>query len=83
MSRAKIIDENKIEVPKKIIKNLNLKSGDRIVFEVVLGDTLLIRKSNKKNGEKDIDEDYLKAISKTLEEEWGSEYDEEDYKDLQ
>ena len=83
MSQSKLIDENKIEIPKKIIKKLNLKSGDRIVFEVILGDTLLIRKAREKKEEKEIDEAYLKAISKTLEKEWESEYDEEDFKDLQ
>ena len=75
MSHSRITDDNEIIIPDKIKKKLKLKPGDRITFEIILGDTLLMRKA------KDIDTDYLKSVSETLTE-WDSEYDDEAYKDL-
>ena len=62
-------------VPKKIRELLQVKAGDKLVFEVRADQSVTIRKSTP------LDLAYAKALSKTLEE-WGSKNDEEAYRDL-
>ena len=76
MSYFKVTDENQIIIPEKMRQKLNIRPGDRIVFDIVLGDSILMRKVS------DIDNEYLQAASETFAEEWGSPEDEEAYRDL-
>ena len=76
MIYSKLTSKNQATIPKEIRDILNVKSGDRILFEVVEdGEEVVIRKASP------IDKEYAKALSGTLEE-WDSKYDEDAYRDL-
>ncbi len=75
MSHSKLTSKFQTTIPQEIRTLLGLKAGDQVVFEVVEGDQVVIRKAMP------IDLMYLKSLESTLGE-WGSEYDEEAYRDL-
>lgn len=76
MSASKLTGKFQATIPKDVREKLKLKKGDLIVFQVVDTNIIVIKKSTP------FDKEYLKAISKTLNE-WNSSYDEADYEHLQ
>ncbi len=62
-------------VPREIRKHLHLKSGDRIVYELLPDNTVVVRKTSP------LDLDYYQALNATLSE-WESKEDEQAYKNL-
>lgn len=72
---SKVTTKYQATIPKEIRTKLNLKAGDYIVFEEK-DDQIVISKV------KNVDWQYLKSVSPTLEEEWLSEADEQAYADL-
>ncbi len=76
MKSSKMTSKYQATIPKQIRDLLKLRSGDTIVFEVVDGKVVVIRRASP------LDIPYLKAVQNTLTE-WNSSYDEEDYKHLQ
>ena len=72
---SELSPDDQIKIPEEVKHKLHMKSGDRITFEIISSETVLLRKIH------DIDDEYAKALSDTLNE-WGSSYDEEAYKDL-
>ncbi len=71
---SKLTSKYQATVPKAVRKMLDLKEGDRIVFEVTKKQVLL-RKSTP------LDLKFAKALENTLSE-WNSPHDEEAYSDL-
>lgn len=72
---SKVTTKYQATIPKEIRIKLNLKAGDYVVFEEK-DDEIVISKV------KNVDWQYLKSVSPTLEEEWLSEADEQAYADL-
>lgn len=75
MQLAKVSSKGQITIPIEIRKNLHLKTGDTLAWEIKEGGNVSVRRVEP------IDLDYLSAISGTLSE-WNSETDEEAYHDL-
>lgn len=75
MRDSKLTSKFQATIPQEIRKLLNLKSGDRVIFEIKLDNRVEIRKATQ------LDFVYLKSLNSTLSE-WGSKNDEEDYCDL-
>ncbi|MFH1832502.1 MAG: type II toxin-antitoxin system PrlF family antitoxin [bacterium] len=75
MTRSKLTIKYQATIPKEVRSVLDVKPGDRIVFEVLPDKSVVLRK------EQQFDPDYLRSLSSTLSE-WDGECDEEDYKDL-
>jgi|JI10StandDraft_1071094.scaffolds.fasta_scaffold01872_11 antitoxin PrlF len=71
---SSVTEKFQATIPLKIREYLNIKKGDKIMFEI-LHDTVQIRKMLA------TDFEYLKSISGTLSE-WNSEADDEAYNDL-
>ena len=76
MRTSKLTSKYQATIPDEIRKSLKLKAGDTIVFEILPGGIICIKKA------KAADKEYLEALAKTLDE-WDSKYDEEDFKHLQ
>ena len=76
MKSSKLTSKFQATIPKNIRKALKLKSGDSIIFEVLSNGTVVMRKARA------FDKEYLQALKNTLSE-WESEYDEEDFRNLQ
>jgi len=72
---SKVTTKYQATIPKEIRAKLNLEAGDYLLFEDK-NDEIVISKV------KNIDWQYLKSVSSTLEAEWLSEADEEAYGDL-
>ena len=75
MSNSRLTSKFQATIPQDIRKLLNLKSGDRIVFEISKNNQVIIKKATS------IDMIYLKSIESNLTE-WTSKNDDEDYRDL-
>lgn len=75
MANSKLTSKFQATIPQEIRSLLDLKAGDRIVFEVDKDKTVKVRKATP------LDIEYLKSIESTLSE-WNSEFDEEDFDDL-
>ncbi len=75
MQLAKVSSKGQITIPIEIRKNLHLKTGDTLAWDIKEGGNVSVRRVEP------IDLDYLSAISGTLSE-WNSETDEEAYHDL-
>jgi len=75
MQLAKVSSKGQITIPIEIRKNLHLKTGDTLAWDIKEEGSVLIRRVEP------MDLDYLSAISGTLSE-WNSEADEEAYHDL-
>lgn len=75
MSNSKLTSKFQATIPQDIRVLLNLKSGDRVIFEVTKEKRVEIRKATK------LDMAYLKSLESTLSE-WNSAHDEEDFRDL-
>ena len=75
MQLAKVSSKGQITIPIEIRKNLHLKTGDTLAWEIKEGGNVSVRRVEP------IDLDYLSAISGTLSE-WNSGADEEAYHDL-
>ena len=76
MSSSKLTSKFQATIPKEIRDLLKLKTGDTIIFKIIDGKTIVLKKA------KPFDKEYLKAVQNTLTE-WESEEDEEAYKHLQ
>lgn len=72
---AKLTSKYQATIPKEIRKHLHLKSGDRILYELLPDDTVIVRKTTP------LDLEYLNAINATMNE-WNSDEDEQAYKNL-
>ena len=72
---SRLTSKYQATIPKEIRKRLHLKSGDRVLYEVLSDDSVVIRKNFSP------DLDYLEALRPTLNE-WDSEEDERAYKNL-
>ena len=75
MQTSKVTSKYQATILQEIRAKLNLKAGDRIVFDEVNGQITIAKVEP-------IDWQYLKSISPTLESEWLSDADEEAYGDL-
>ena len=75
MSDSKLTSKFQATIPQDIRALLNLKSGDRVIFEITKEKRVEIRKATK------LDMAYLKSLEATLSE-WSSAHDEEDFRDL-
>lgn len=75
MRDSKLTSKFQTTIPQEIRKLLNIKSGDRIIFEIKPDNHVEIRKATP------LDLMYLKSLDSALSE-WNSKNDEEDYRDL-
>ena len=75
MQLAKVSSKGQITIPIEIRKNLHLKPGHTLAWDIKEGGNVSVRRVEP------IDLDYLSAISGTLSE-WNSDTDEEAYHDL-
>lgn len=75
MNDSKLTSKFQATIPRDIRNLLNLKSGDRVIFEVTKENRVELRKATK------LDIAYLKSLESTLNE-WNSIHDEEDFSDL-
>jgi len=62
-------------IPKQVREALHLKAKDKIIYEILEDDTVVVRKASP------LDLEYLNALKHTLSE-WESAKDEEAYKYL-
>lgn len=72
---AKLTSKYQATIPKEIRKQLQLESGDQIIYELLQDGTVIVRKSSP------LDLEYLLALNTTLNE-WESDEDEQAYKNL-
>ena len=72
---SKVTAKYQATIPKEIRAKLDLHAGDYLLFEDK-NDQIVISKA------KNVEWQYLKSVSSTLEAEWLSEADEEAYGDL-
>jgi antitoxin PrlF len=72
---AKLTSKYQATIPIEIRKHLHLKKGDRIVYELLPDNTVVIRKTTP------LDLQYFHALNPTLTE-WEFEDDEQAYKNL-
>jgi len=72
---ARLTSKYQATIPKEIRKQLQLESGDQIIYELLQDGTIMIRKSSP------LDLEYLLALNTTMNE-WESDEDEQVYKDL-
>jgi len=75
MSNAKLTSKFQATIPQDVRAKLGLHAGDTIIFEIDPQKGVTLRKAMP------IDIAYLKSLSNTLQE-WSSQNDEEDYRDL-
>lgn len=72
---ARLTSKYQATIPKEIRKHLHLKSGDKILYELLPDNTVIVRKTTP------LDFEYFSALNSTLSE-WESEEDEKAYKNL-
>ena len=75
MSASKLTSKFQATIPKEIRDKLKLKKGDLLIFKIVDRNVLVLKKSTP------FDKEYLRALSKTLNE-WNSSDDEAAYEHL-
>jgi AbrB family looped-hinge helix DNA binding protein len=75
MSNSRLTSKFQATIPQDIRAILDLKAGDRIIFEITKDNHVKIKKATP------LDLIYLKSLESTLSE-WSSKNDEEDYGDL-
>ncbi len=75
MADSKLTSKFQATIPQDIRSLLDLKAGDRIIFEVNKDKQVTIKKATP------LDLMYLRSVESTLAE-WNSQNDEEDYRDL-
>jgi AbrB family looped-hinge helix DNA binding protein len=75
MSASKLTSKFQATIPKEIRDKLKLKKGDLLIFQIVDRNVLVLKKSTP------FDKEYLRALSKTLNE-WNSSDDEAAYEHL-
>ncbi len=75
MKIVKVTSKFQTTIPAEIRKQLKLKIGDSVIFEIIEG-VVVLKKIDS------LDKTYLKAVAQTLSE-WDSEEDEKAYRDLQ
>lgn len=71
---SKLTSKYQATIPELVRKNLSLKAGDTVAFEIE-GDRIILRKA------KPIDLAFAHSLEGTLSE-WNSEFDDEAYDDL-
>lgn len=72
---ARVTDDHRVEVPKEVLAALGLAEGDALSFEVLGGETVLVRKTAP------IDIEFTLFVESTFSE-WLSPEDEEAYSSL-
>ncbi len=72
---SKLTSKYQATIPLEVRKHLRLKAKDQIIYEILEGNGVVIRKASP------LDIEYLKALNYTLNE-WDSPEDDEAYKDL-
>ncbi len=72
---SRLTSKYQATIPKEIRKHLHLERGDRILYELLSDDTVMIRKTLP------LDMEYFEQLSNTLNE-WESDEDEQAYKNL-
>jgi AbrB family looped-hinge helix DNA binding protein len=72
---SKLTSKFQATVPKIVRDTLHLKAKDQIIYEILEGDTVIIRRASA------LDKAYLKGLDHSLNE-WNSSEDDEAYKDL-
>ncbi len=72
---ARLTSKYQATIPKEIRTHLHLERGDEILYELLPDNTVIVRKTYP------LDLNYLQALSSTMTE-WGSDEDEEAYKNL-
>ena len=75
MAYSKLTSKNQATIPIQIRKQLSIKAGDRIIFEIRADGSVVVNKAQP------IDIEYSKALKDTLSE-WESQEDEDDYGNL-
>lgn len=75
---AKITAKGQTTIPQEIRAALHVKPGDLIAWEVAADGSARVRRVRRVQP---LDVEYLRALEGTLSE-WGSEADEEAYRDL-
>lgn len=75
MKRSTVTSKFQATIPQEIRLILNIKSGDKILFEILPNNQVLIRK------ESPFDRMYAESLQGTLEE-WNSQNDDEDFRGL-
>lgn len=72
---SRLTSKYQATVPKEIREVLHLEKGDKILYELLPDDTVMIRKTYP------LDIEYFETLSQTMSE-WESEEDEQAYKNL-
>lgn len=72
---SRLTSKYRTTVPKEIRSELDLKSGDKIVYELLKDGTVIVRKNSP------MDIEYLHSLDAIMNE-WESEEDERAYKNL-
>jgi AbrB family looped-hinge helix DNA binding protein len=72
---SKITSKGQVTIPKKVRESLGLEPGDFITYEIADDNSAILRRVEP------YDASFHLAVSETLEE-WGSEEDEEAFRDL-
>ena len=75
LATSRLTNNGQVVVPAVIRKRLNLKPGDRVIFEEAEAGSIRLRKA------KPLDVEFLSALEGTLSE-WNSENDDRTYRDL-
>jgi len=72
---SKLSSKGQVTIPKEVRESLGLEPGDFVTYEIADNDSAILRRV------KPYDASFHLAVSETLEE-WGSEEDEEAFRDL-
>jgi AbrB family looped-hinge helix DNA binding protein len=72
---SKITSKGQVTIPKKVRESLGLEPGDFITYEIADDNSVILRRVEP------FDASFHLAVSETLKE-WGSEEDEEAFRDL-
>lgn len=75
MFTSKLTAKYQATIPKEIRKILHLEKADRIIYRILKDNTVVLSRATP------LDLDYLRSISKTLNE-WDSEEDDEAFRNL-
>jgi AbrB family looped-hinge helix DNA binding protein len=72
---SKLSSKGQVTIPKEVRESLGLEPGDFVTYEIADNDSAILRRVEP------YDASFHLAVSETLEE-WGSEEDEEAFRDL-